>query len=128
MWHLVTTVEGRLVPGTGCGAPSARGLPLRVGHRHAQGAVQLIEELEPARRSWYCGAIGFLSAGAADTTVARTAVANDGWADDGAGGGIVAGSDPADEHHESLAKAAAFLADTNAALLVEEHEAAQAAR
>ncbi len=59
----------------------------------------------------YCGAIGFLSAGAMSTSVAiRTASLNrDGTVDYGAGGGVVADSEPAAEHAESLDKAAAFL-------------------
>ncbi len=73
--------------------------------------MAIIDHLEPVRRNWYCGAFGWLGAGGASTAVAiRTAsLWPDGTVDYGAGGGIVADSDPAAEHLESLDKAAAFL-------------------
>lgn len=117
VWHLVSTVVGRLRPSTDyvdllratfpCG--SVTGTP-------KVRAMQLIDRYEPVRRGWYCGAIGFLGDGRASLSVAiRTAVLHpDGDVDYGAGGGIVADSDPAAEHDESLAKAAAFLTAVNA--------------
>jgi hypothetical protein len=73
--------------------------------------MRLIDTLEPVRRGWYCGAIGFLSVGAASLSVAiRTATLQpDGRVDYGAGGGIVADSDPHGELAESLDKAVPFL-------------------
>ena len=74
-------------------------------------AMQYIERLEPVGRGWYCGAVGYLAAGSARLSVAiRTATLTpDGRADYGAGGGIVADSDPDAEHVETLDKAAARL-------------------
>ena len=85
-------------PGSVTGAPKIR-------------AMQIIEELERARRGPYCGAIGMMSGcGSAEFSVAiRTAMLtrqhDDRWnIDYRAGCGIVAESDPADELRECLAK------------------------
>ncbi len=119
--HLVSTVTGRLAPGThaldllrACfpggsitGAPKKR-------------AMEIIEECEPHRRNVYCGAIGYVGfEGDMDTSIAiRTAVrAGDRlwvWA----GGGIVADSDEEAEFRETGHKAAAFM-DWWAALAAE---------
>lgn len=112
VWHLVSTVTGRLRPGVGYGRLLAATFPCgSVTGAPKVRSMAIIESLEPVRRGWYCGAIGFLSAGAATLSVAiRTATLHpDGQVDHGAGGGVVADSDPADEHAESLDKAAAFL-------------------
>ena len=111
VWQLVSTVIGQLRPEADyvdllratfpCG--SITGTP-------KVEAMKVIEELEPIRRSWYCGAVGFVAPGAMSTSVAiRTAVLRDGIAHFGAGGGIVADSDPAAEFEESLDKAMPFL-------------------
>lgn len=113
VWHLVSDVVGRLRPDTGYGQLLAATFPCgSITGAPKVRAMTVIETLEPVRRGWYCGAIGFLSAGHASLSVAiRTATRHpDGTIDHGAGGGIVADSDPAAEHEESLAKAAAFLA------------------
>lgn len=110
--HIVSTVTGRLAPGrtafdvlTACfpagtlsGAPKPR-------------AMQIIEELEPARRGLYGGCVGYLDfAGDSDTAIAiRTAVLRDGTAYVQAGAGVVADSDPAAEDAECRNKAAAVL-------------------
>ncbi len=111
VWHLVSTVQGRLRPGTGYGELLRAVFPCgSITGAPKVAAMRLIDRLEPVRRGWYCGAIGFLAPGAATLSVAiRTATLDDGHADYGAGGGIVADSDPGDEHAESLDKAAAFL-------------------
>ncbi len=109
--HLVSTVVGRLRPGSGpvdliratfpggsiTGAPKIR-------------AMEVLRELEPARRGVYTGAIGVLGFhGDMELSVAiRTAVVMDGWAHYGTGGGITLASDPASEWNESEDKAAAF--------------------
>lgn len=111
VWQLVSTVTGQLLPTASyvdllratfpCG--SITGTPKIE-------AMTVIEELEPVRRSWYCGAVGFVAPGAMSTSVAiRTATLRDGVARYGAGGGIVADSVPEEEYEESLDKAAAFL-------------------
>ncbi len=112
VWHLVSTVTGELREGVGYGALLRAAFPCgSVTGTPKVRAMALIDALEPVRRGWYCGAIGFLAPGAARTSVAiRTATLNpDGTVDYGAGGGIVADSDPDAEHEESLDKAAAFL-------------------
>ncbi len=112
VWHLVSEVTGRLRPGTGYGELLRATFPCgSITGAPKVRAMEIIEALEPVRRGWYCGAIGFLSPGAASLSVAiRTATRHaDGTVDHAAGGGIVAASDPVLEHDESFAKAAAFL-------------------
>jgi para-aminobenzoate synthetase component 1 len=110
--HLVSTITGRLAPGRhaldllrGCfpggsitGAPKLR-------------AMEIIEELEPHRRSVYCGAIGYIGYdGDMDLNIAiRTLVHHAGRLHCWAGGGIVADSVMENEYQESFDKAAAML-------------------
>jgi anthranilate/para-aminobenzoate synthase component I len=69
--------------------------------------MEIIAELEPSRRSVYCGSIGYYSVtGQLDTSIAiRTAIARGGRVYFGAGGGIVADSVPEQEYLETLHKA-----------------------
>jgi para-aminobenzoate synthetase component I len=123
VWHLVSTVTGRLRPGTGYGELLRATFPCgSITGAPKVSAMTIIERLEPVRRAWYCGAVGFLSPGAARLSVAiRTATLHgDGTVGFGAGGGIVADSDPIAEHAESLDKAAAFLRTVGASTLVPE--------
>jgi anthranilate synthase component 1 len=110
--HIVSTVQGRLLSGldafhaleaclpagTVSGAPKVR-------------AMEIIEELEPARRGVYGGAIGYIDfSGSFDSCIAlRTLVnqGNKGYVQ--AGGGIVADSDPVMEWQESINKAQALM-------------------
>ena len=110
--HLVSTVYGRVQPGakaldvlratfpagTVSGAPKPR-------------AMEIIEALEPSRRSLYAGTVGYLDAGGdMDMAIAiRTAVLHEGRAYVQAGAGIVADSDAAAEQAECENKAAAVL-------------------
>lgn len=111
--HLCSRVEGRaraglsaldvlgacFPAGTVSGAPKVR-------------AMQIIDELEPTARGPYAGAVGHLGWGGRqmDTAIAiRTMVVRDGEARVQAGAGIVADSDPAAEHQETLNKARALL-------------------
>jgi para-aminobenzoate synthetase component 1 len=112
VWHLVSTVTGALPPGLGAvdilgacfpggsvtGAPKVR-------------AMEIIEELEPVRRGVYCGAIGYMAFnGDMSTSIAiRTMVLSGGRLTFHAGGGIVADSDPEEEHQETLDKAAGLM-------------------
>ncbi|MGB5532487.1 MAG: chorismate-binding protein [Acidimicrobiia bacterium] len=84
--------------GTVTGAPKIR-------------AMEIIDELEPAARGPYAGAVGYLDfSGNLDTAIGlRTMVAegNRAWVQ--AGAGIVADSDPAAEYRECVNKAAAVL-------------------
>src|SRR6266446_5170594 len=106
--HLVSEVVGELrdgvtpfellracfPAGTVSGAPKVR-------------AMQIISELERYRRGIYAGAVGYVfpQQRELDTCIAiRTLVLHDGVAYLQAGGGIVADSDPAEEHRECLNK------------------------
>jgi para-aminobenzoate synthetase component 1 len=105
--HLVATVEGRLRPDVGpvdiiravfpggsiTGAPKIR-------------AMEIIDELEPNRRSLYTGAIGYFSRqGSSGFNIAiRTILIEGDRASYQVGGGIVADSDPESEYEETLAK------------------------
>ncbi len=108
VWHLVSTVEGTLradatdqallratfPPGSVTGAPKVR-------------ALRVISELEATAREAYCGAIGICSplSGLELNVAIRTFEARDGRLWLGAGGAVVADSDPAAEVEEALAKA-----------------------
>ncbi|MEY3020785.1 MAG: hypothetical protein RLZZ272_1769 [Actinomycetota bacterium] len=112
VWHLASTVRGELRPDVGWGGLLAATFPSgSITGAPKRAAMRLIDRLEPVPRGWYCGALGFLAPGAARLSVAiRTATLHpDGTVEYGAGGGIVADSDPDAEVAESLDKAAAFL-------------------
>jgi anthranilate synthase component I len=120
--HLVSSVEAELEQGrdgldallacfpagTVSGAPKIR-------------AMEIIDQLEPAARGPYAGAVGYLSfSGDLDTCIAiRTLVVKENETSVTAGAGIVADSDPAAEEQETKNKAAALLA---AVALAEELE------
>jgi anthranilate synthase component 1 len=75
--------------------------------------MEIIDELEPAKRGPYAGVIGYFDfSGNLDTaiTIRTMLIAPDGTATVQAGAGIVADSDPADEDLECRNKAAALLA------------------
>ena len=109
--HMISTVSGRLREGEDAmsllracfpggsitGAPKIR-------------AMEIIEELEPARRGIYCGAIGTIGFnGDMDTSIViRTLVRRGDRAHYWVGGGIVADSEPDAEYQECLDKARAF--------------------
>ena len=110
--HIVSNVEGKLdsshdamdalfagfPAGTVSGAPKVR-------------AMEIIDELEPERRSFYAGCIGYFAAnGSLDTCIAlRTALVKDGKVYVQAGAGIVADSVPQSEHEECWNKARALI-------------------
>ena len=73
--------------------------------------MEIIDELEIERRSFYAGAVGYLSSnGDMDTCIAlRTALIKDGEIVIQAGGGVVADSDPEAEFQESNNKARALV-------------------
>ena len=107
VWQMVSTVRARLRPGCGvadlvraCWPPgSMTGAPKRM-------AMQIIDTLEPLRRGWYSGSIGYLDCrGHMDLSVViRTAVVAQGRVMLQLGGGIVADSEPASEWAETVAK------------------------
>ncbi len=84
--------------GTVSGAPKIR-------------AMEIINELEVERRSFYAGCVGYFSAsGNMDTCIAlRTGLIKDGHLHVQAGGGIVADSTAEGEYQESLNKAKALM-------------------
>jgi anthranilate synthase component 1 len=110
--HIVSTIEGRLKPeltavdalracfpaGTLSGAPKVR-------------AMEIIEELEPARRGTYGGAVLYADfSGNLDSCIAiRSMLATGGKGYVQSGAGIVADSVPENEHQESMNKAQAVI-------------------
>ncbi len=110
--HLVSTIRAKLdnqysacdllragFPGGSItGAPKVR-------------AMEIIEELEPHRRSAYCGSIGYISRhGQMDTSITiRTLVAHNQQLYAWAGGGLVADSVCEDEYQETLDKLSKIL-------------------
>ncbi|MGO1296381.1 MAG: aminodeoxychorismate synthase component I [Vibrio sp.] len=74
-------------------------------------AMQVIEELEPHRRSLYCGSIGYISRhGRMDTSITiRTLIACQHLLYVWAGGGLVADSQVDDEYQETLDKLSRIL-------------------
>jgi para-aminobenzoate synthetase component 1 len=111
--HMVSTVAGRLAPscdaldllracfpgGSITGAPKLR-------------AMEIIDALEPQRRSIYCGGIGYLShCGRMDLNIAiRSLLRVDDSIYAWAGGGIVADSNCEAEFQESMDKVSGLLA------------------
>ena len=112
VFHLTSNVEGRLREGKNrtdllkatfpggsiTGAPKVR-------------SMEIIDELEPTRRSVYTGSIGYLSFnGDMDINIViRTFIIKDGRAYFQVGGGIVYDSDPEGEYVETLDKARALI-------------------
>lgn len=110
--HIVSNVEGIIRPdkdaldallagfpaGTVSGAPKIR-------------AMEVIHELEPEKRGFYGGTVGYFSAnGAMDSCIAlRTACIKDGQITLQAGAGVVYDSDPEAEYQETLSKARALM-------------------
>ena len=113
VFHLVTTVRGRLRRGVGLAALLRATFPGgSITGAPKKRAMEIIEELEPVRRGPYTGATGWLgAAGDLDLAVAiRTALVRGDRLTLSVGGGIVADSRPAAELAETEAKASAFTA------------------
>jgi len=74
-------------------------------------AMEIIEELEPSRRSIYTGCLGYLSfSGTMDLNILiRTILKKEDKLYFSVGGGIVADSKPDDEYRETLVKAKALM-------------------
>jgi para-aminobenzoate synthetase/4-amino-4-deoxychorismate lyase len=122
LWHLVSRVHGELrpevgnrellratfPPGSVTGAPKVQ-------------ALKVIAALEPVGREVYTGAIGFSSpvSGLELNVAIRTLECANGRLWLGAGGGIVADSDPRSELEEALAKARPIAAAIGSSVVVE---------
>ncbi len=110
--HIVSNVEGRLRSGLDALDALIAGFPAgTVTGAPKIRAMEIIEELEPERRGFYAGAVGYFGAGGdMDTCIAlRTALVKDGRMYVQAGGGVVADSDPEAEYQESCNKARALI-------------------
>jgi para-aminobenzoate synthetase / 4-amino-4-deoxychorismate lyase len=125
VWHLVSTVTGTLHEGTSDGDLIRAAFPPgSVTGAPKVRALEIIDELEAAPREVYTGAIGYRSpqAGLELNVAIRTFEfapgrgGSPGRAWLGAGGGIVADSDPAAEFAECLIKATPLLTAIGARL------------
>jgi len=112
VFHLVSTVAGRLRPGLGAVDLLERSFPGgSVTGAPKIRAMEIIDEIEPDPRGAYCGALGYIGFdGAMDTSVViRTMVRHGGNITFHAGGGVTWPSDPAAEYQETLDKARAMM-------------------
>ena len=114
MWHLGTRIAGRLAQPEQMSAAALAALlhpTPAVGGTPTAAALRLIREFEPVDRGFYAGAVGWTdAAGDGDFYVSlRCADIAGASARIHAGGGIVAGSDPAGEMEETSAKFRAIL-------------------
>jgi anthranilate synthase component 1 len=110
--HIVSNVEGALREGLDAMAVLRASFPAgTVSGAPKVRAMEIIDELEPAKRGIYSGAVGYLGFhGDMDLAIAlRTALIKDRVLHMQAGAGIVADSDPAAEWQETLNKARAVL-------------------
>lgn len=107
LYHLATGVRGRLKEGmdsvdvllTTIPAGTLSGAPKLE-------AMKAIEDLEPTRRGFYGGAVGYLTFNGETNTgiTIRSVHVKNGFSTVQAGAGIVAGSDPVDEAKEVMLK------------------------
>ncbi len=121
LWHLVSRVHGRLRPQTSNAALLRATFPPGsvTGAPKVQ-SLRVIAELERTAREVYTGAVGYSSpiAGLELNVAIRTLELRDGRLWIGAGGGIVADSDPRAELDEAIAKARPIAAAVGADVVV----------
>jgi anthranilate synthase component 1 len=107
--HMVSGVQGEIAPGRDAFDLYAAAFPAGtlVGAPKVR-AMEIIEELEPVRRGFYGGTVGYFGHGGdMDHAITiRTLVFSEGRYSFQAGAGIVADSVPEAEHDEVLAKSA----------------------
>ena len=119
VWHLVSTVTGTLRPGVGDGDVVRASFPPGsvTGAPKIQ-SMRVIAELEASGREAYTGAIGYVSplAGMELNVAIRTLETRGERVWLGAGGGIVADSEPQRELEESLLKARPLVVAVGASL------------
>ncbi len=109
--HLVSDVRGELAEGKTPLDALAATLPMgTVTGAPKIRSMEIIEELEQQRRSWYGGAFGYIAHdGSMNMALTlRTALVKDGKIHIQAAGGVVADSDPTFEYEESVNKARAL--------------------
>jgi para-aminobenzoate synthetase/4-amino-4-deoxychorismate lyase len=131
LWHLVSHVHGRLRPRTGdAEVLRATFPPGSVTGAPKVQALHVIAGLEPTGREVYTGAIGYASplAGLELSVAIRTLEMHAGRLWLGAGGGIVADSDPQLELEEALAKARPIAASVGTSVMVGDRVAETPAR
>ncbi|UBU10076.1 chorismate-binding protein [Nonomuraea gerenzanensis] len=112
--HLVSTVRARLAPGAGWPELFAATFPPgSVTGAPKSSALRIINELEPAPRGPYCGAVGWVDADRGRAALAvgiRTFWISGSEIRFGTGAGITWGSDPRREWFETELKAARLIA------------------
>ena len=109
--HIVSNIRGRLAPGKNSFDVFRAAFPAgTVSGSPKIRAMEIIEELEPARRGPYAGAVGYFSfSGNMDTCITiRSILVKNGKASIQVGAGIVADSEPEKEYDETLNKAQAI--------------------
>jgi len=109
--HLVSTIEGHLVPGLSHLAALAACFPGgSITGAPKFRAMEIIDELEPTARGPYTGALGYLGFNRQSqcSIIIRTAILLEETAYFPVGAGIVADSIPEAEYAETLDKAAGF--------------------
>ena len=110
--HIVSNVQGQIKSALNALQALVAGFPAgTVSGAPKIRAMEIIDELESERRSFYAGTVGYFGAnGDMDTCITlRTALVRDGTMYVQAGGGVVADSDPEAEYQESKNKAKALL-------------------
>lgn len=110
--HIVSNVEGQLAPTTSSLDALIAGFPAgTVSGAPKIRAMEIIDELEPVKRKFYGGGVGYLGGnGNIDTCIAlRTALIKDQKLYVQAGAGIVADSNPQSEYEETVNKAKAII-------------------
>ena len=110
--HLVSEVKGRLAKGLTAVDVLRAGFPAgTVSGSPKVRAMEIIDELEPARRGPYAGAVGYFDrSGDMEMCIAIRTLMQDGRrVSVQAGGGLVYDSDPAAEYQETVNKARAVL-------------------
>jgi anthranilate synthase component I len=109
--HIVSNVEGTIRPGLDAIDALVAGFPAgTVSGAPKVRAMEIIDELEVARRGIYAGCIGYFGAdGSMDTCIVlRTAIVKNGEMHVMAGAGVVYDSSPASEHMECINKSKAL--------------------
>ncbi|MCB1550555.1 MAG: anthranilate synthase component I [Alphaproteobacteria bacterium] len=118
--HIVSNVTGKLRQGLDALDALMSGSPAgTVSGAPKIRAMEIIDELEPVKRKFYGGCVGYLAAnGNIDTCIAlRTCIVKDGKIYLQAGGGVVADSVPENEFQESINKGKAILKAAEEAIL-----------